>query len=177
MLSGKFDNEEQVRFEALQGERIHPIARHIITPCNHMISNLPPAFQGVFVIEESYFDMGDRIIDKHYLFLYEEVDESNVRLTSFDLPKNIEPEKFVISIRSIPMDYRYLKISPRFTPLLLEKEGNGYYGKNVSNFGPGKTFKFSLRVSENGFEAKELLEVDGERYAGYDTPIIYRRTV
>ena len=73
------------------------------------------------------------------------------------------------------MDFRELEVSPRFEPLILKKNNGEYYGENISSFGPGKIFSFSLRVSERGFEVKELLEVDGKRYAGYDTPVVYKR--
>lgn len=177
MLSGTFTNEEQVRNEDEENKRVHPAAKHIITPCGHLISNIPEELKEGFVIEESYFDMGDRIIDKHYLFLYEEVDLRAVRLTSYNLPEGIEPENFTGRNDSIKMDFRDLKISPRFEPLILEKNKGEYYGENVSSFGPGKIFRFSLRVSEGRFEVKELLEVDGKRSAGYDTPVIYKRVV
>ena len=175
MLSGTFTNEEQIRNEEEGGIRIHPAAKHVITPCGHLISNTPEELKGGFVIEESYFDMVDRIIDKHYLFLYENVDKNTVRLTSYDLPEAIKTENFTGSNDSIRMDFRDLRVSPRFEPLILEKNNDEYYGENVSSFGPGKVFRFSLRVSEKGFEVKELLEADGKRFAGYDTPVVYKK--
>ena len=175
MLSGTFTNREQINKEDENGRRVHPAAKHIITPCGHLISNIPEELKGGFVIEESYFYMGDRIIDKHYLFLYEEVDGRTVRLTSNNLPEGIMPENFIGSNDSIKMDFGDLKVSPRFEPLILEKNNGEYYGENVSTFAPGKIFRFSLRVSEKGFEVKELLEVDGKRFAGYDTPVVYKR--
>ena len=65
MLSGTFTNREQINKEDEEGRKVHPAAKHIITPCGHLISNIPEELKGGFVIEESYFDMGDRIIDKH----------------------------------------------------------------------------------------------------------------
>ena len=177
MLSGIFTNEEQIRKEDMEGKRVHPPAEHIITPCGHMISNIPEGLRNGFVIEESYFDLGDRVIDKHYLFLYEEAGARTVRLTSFNLPENIEFGKFIGSNDSLRMDFRDLKVSPRFEPLLLNKNNGEYFGENVSSFGPGKIFRFSLRVSEEGFEVKELLEADGKKSAGYDTPVVYKRVV
>lgn len=177
MLSGIFTNEEQIRKEDMEGKRVHPAAKHIITPCGHMISNIPEGLRNGFVIEESYFDLGDRVIDKHYLFLYEEVGVRTVRLTSFNLPKNIEFGKFIGGNDHIRMDFRDLEVSPRFEPLLLNKNNGEYFGENVSSFGPGKIFRFSLRVSEEGFEVKELLEADGKKSAGYDTPVVYKRVV
>ncbi len=65
--------------------------------------------------------------------------------TSYNLPEGIMPENLIGSNDSIKMDFRDLKVSLRFEPLILENNGE-YYGENVSSFGPGKIFRFSLRV-------------------------------
>ncbi len=157
------------------GGQIHPKARHIIFVCNDRIDNLPLDFPGFFVIEESYFDMGDRMIEKHYLFMYKEDREGKICLTSYNLPKNIPPEDFINKNKDLRIDYNKLEISPRFQPLLLEEIDNEFFGENVSTFAPETLFKFSLRVSRDRLLVKELLERNGVKIAGYETPIIYQR--
>ncbi len=80
MLSGTFTNREQINKEDYEGRRVHLSGyKHIITPCGHLISNIPEELERRLVAKRAT-DMGDRIIDKHYLFLYEDVDEKTVRL-------------------------------------------------------------------------------------------------
>lgn len=173
MLCGTFENREQCRQEEAQGQRIHPPARHVIGICNDKMCNLPEDFAGYFVIEESYFDMGDHQLAKHYLFLYEEADDGRVRLTSFDLPPSAPRESLTNEDESLRIDFAGLEISPRFSPLLLEHRDGEFFGQNVSQFAPGTLFSFSLRVMPDTLYVTELLERNGTRIAGFETPTIY----
>jgi hypothetical protein len=175
MLCGTFDNKEQCQKEAEEGNQIHPMARHIIGTCNHKMVNLPKDFSGQFVIEESYFDMGTHQIDKHYLFLYEMTPTHQVLLTSYNIPDYINKETFTNENSQISMDYNALKISPRFSPLILESVGDTFAGENVSKFSEEHIFKFRLEVTKDILYVTEALEKEGEIVAGYDNPIIYIR--
>ena len=136
---------------------------------------MPSDFQGLFVIEESRFDLGDRKVEKHYLFLYDAISENSIRLTSYDLPSHMLRESLSIANSDLSVEYSSLSISPRFSPLvLLEKDGE-YTGANVSPFGTGLLFHFSLRVTADALYVEERLERDGEVVAGYRSPIEYRR--
>lgn len=54
LLNGKFDNKDQ--FEKISKTNPqYPYAKHINTICNSKIANLPNGFEGVFMIEESYY--------------------------------------------------------------------------------------------------------------------------
>ena len=176
ILCGTFDNREQCRQEEARGAPVHPHARHIIGICNDRMCHLPIDFAGYFVIEESYFDLGDRQIEKHYLFLYEDAGPGKIRLTSYNVPASIPKAAFINENGQLQIDFSQLAISPRFEPLILEAGHGEYSGENVSCFAPETLFKFSLRVTPDRLIVKELLERNGERIAGYDEPILYRKT-
>lgn len=56
LLNGKFDNKDQ--FEKISKTNPqYPYAKHINTICNSKIANLPNGFEGVFMIEESYYSV------------------------------------------------------------------------------------------------------------------------
>jgi hypothetical protein len=173
MLCGAFDNRAQILREMASGNLIHPKARHIIGMCNDMILNLPKDFRGCFVIEESYFQVSDRKIEKHYLFLYEEDAEGNIILTSYNIPEEIPKETFTNDNSSLRLDFRNLVVSPRFKPLLLREKNGTYFGENTSQFSEDSTFEFSLTVTSDILLVKELLMKGNERVAGYDTPTEY----
>lgn len=177
MLCGTFDNKEQVRKEAAEGNPIHPMARHIIGACNQKMINLPKDFVGQFVIEESYFDLGTQQIDKHYLFLYEMTSGNQVCLSSYNIPENLSKETFTNANALITIDYAALEISPRFSPLILESVGDAFVGENVSKFSEEHIFKFRLEVTKDALYVTEILEKDGACVAGYYEPIIYKRSL
>jgi len=176
MLCGTFENRDQCLEEEALGTRIHPGAKHVIGVCNHKMQHLPADFAGYFVIEESYFDMGDHTIAKHYLFLYEEIEDGNIRLTSYDTPASVPRESLTNDDETLRIDYAELEISPRFTPLVLEEREGEFFGQNISRFAPGTLFTFSLRVTTDTLYVTELLERDGTRIAGFDTPTVYVKT-
>ena len=176
MLCGEFDNHEQVAAEITAGVQTHPIAKHIIGKCNDKIIHLPPDFSGCFVIEESYFDLGNQKIDKHYLFLYEMCPGNRVCLSSFNIPEHISKETFVNSNVELSMDYNAIELSPRFSPLILEKIGEKYEGRNTSVFSEAHIFKFKLEVTKDALYVKEVLEKEGVLVAGYYEPIIYKKS-
>lgn len=175
ILSGEFHNKEQVKAEIEAGNRIHPNAKHIIKVCNDKIRNLPENFQGYFVIEESYFDLSTHQVEKHYLFLYEAISDSQVQLTSFNIPKEIISDTFSAQNEELIFDYAGLEVSPRFVPLVLDFKNGVYFGENESVFSEGHLFKFSLEVREDAFLVKEVLENKGKVIAGYYDPIIYKK--
>ena len=176
MLCGIFDNTEQCRAEASAGNQIHPQAKHIIGICNDRIDHLPEEFPGYFVIEESYFDMGDRVIEKHYLFSYVEKEEGKILLTSYDVPDSIPRTDLTNGNQQLRLDFRELRISPRFQPMELVEDADGFFGENISQFSQDTLFHFSLKVRDGVFHAKELLMRNGTAIAGYEEPTIYIRS-
>lgn len=172
-LCGDFDNRTQCRKEEELGERIHPFAKHIIGRCNDKILNLPLNFTDQFVIEESYFDLGDQKIEKHYLFLYQVVKKNSIKLTSYEIPADFEREEFTNKNKQLQIDYRDLVVSPRFEPLALIESNGTFFGENISRFSADTLFKFSLRVVRDKLYVKEVLERNGQKVAGFYEPTIY----
>lgn len=176
MLCGTFDNREQCLAEDAAGARVHPDATHIIGDCTDRMVGLPEDFSGRFVIEESYFDMGERTIAKHYLFLYEETDGGGIRLTSYDPPADVPRESLTNSNNNLVLNYAEIRVSPRFTPLLLDEVDGAFIGENVSQFSTEALFRFRLVVKPDALYVTELLQRNGERVAGFDTPTVYVRS-
>ena len=71
LLNGKFDNKDQ--FEKISKTNPqYPYAKHINTICNSKIANLPNGFEGVFMIEESYYSVQGTTRSSSHLFLFME---------------------------------------------------------------------------------------------------------
>lgn len=67
LLNGKFDNKDQ--FEKISKTNPqYPYAKHINTICNSKIANLPNGFEGVFMIEESYYSVQELSALLHICF-------------------------------------------------------------------------------------------------------------
>ena len=76
LLNGKFDNKDQ--FEKISKTNPqYPYAKHINTICNSKIANLPNGFEGVFMIEESYYSVQGTTRSSSHLFLF--MEENNYR--------------------------------------------------------------------------------------------------
>ena len=68
LLTGSFDNREQYEQMQKEGNQTFPLARHVNTACNDKITGLPQDFDGVFVLEESYYNVGERTNASPHLF-------------------------------------------------------------------------------------------------------------
>ena len=55
LMTGEFDNKEQF-MEMKEAGKSFPYAQHINTVCNDKIKNIPEDFNGIFVVEESYYE-------------------------------------------------------------------------------------------------------------------------
>lgn len=178
LISGSFDNAAQHDREMSEGQVEHPLIRHVIGECNSRMTGLQEDFPGVFVIEETYSRYNGKDIAKNYLFLYEPAGvagNNGILLSSFDPPEGMPRSELRNDNTCLSIDYRAIKPSPRFCPLLLAKTGGTYFGENVSEFAPGVLFRFSMEVRPDLMLIKEMLEKNGELTAGFETPIEYRR--
>ena len=61
LLLGSFDNREQFEAKKAAGEPF-PLARHVNTACNDKILNLPADFSGLFMVEESYYEIDGKAL-------------------------------------------------------------------------------------------------------------------
>ena len=172
ILTGQFNNSAQ--FEKMkQSDLNFPYAEHINTICNDKITNLPNDFQGIFMVEESYYTTNGKTHASSHLFLFTETGEG-VQLTSYEVPEGYSKTDFTYEALG-PVSYTQLKKSEKFTPALYTLEQGVWSGGSVSMFSPVLKFTLYERFSEDCLEVSETMEVNGKRTFGYDMPIIYRR--
>lgn len=173
-LCGEFDNTEQIENEKKEGKVKHPIAKHINSICNEKIENLPEDFKGYFVIEESYYTMGNFKNTLPHLFLFTLNNENKVLLTSYDIPKKYSKEEFRNNNENIKLDYNTLEISKKFTPMVYEEIDNGFKGESISNF--TKTTRFELRetITDEAMYVSEAFYNNDRTTFGFIEPIIYK---
>lgn len=174
MLCGSFDNHEQYDEMTAKGEKSFPFARHVNTVCNDRIKGLPEGFEGIFVLEESYYTIGDNTNAMPHLFHFT-MEGDSVKLSSYELPEGID--KKTLNYESLPtLDYSMLKVSEKFTPALYKECDGAWEGGSESMFSPVVRFKLWERFSKECLEVSEIIEVNGKRTFGYDVPLLYKRT-
>ena len=174
-LCGEFDNRQQLEDTKDRPEGELPLAVHKNTTCNEKIQNLPADFDGVFVLEESYYTANGRTNAMPHLFLFREDAGKNIVLTSYHLPQGYTKETFRYG-DSLSLDYSTLEISAKFTPLTYTLQNGVFIGENSSMFTPVLKFSLAEKISGEKMEVAERMEMNGKRTFGYDVPIIYRRT-
>lgn len=125
LLNGKFDNKDQ--FEKISKTNPqYPYAKHINTICNSKIANLPNGFEGVFMIEESYYSVQGTTRSSSHLFLF--MEESNsIKLISYEIPEGYDKKNFTYKMFK-GADYDQLKCSAKFTPAFFRKSGDIWEG-------------------------------------------------
>jgi len=174
LLCGSFDNAAQFRQMQAKGEAAFPFARHVNTPCNEKIRGLPQGFDGVFVVEESYYTVNGRTHASPHLFLFTQQGE-NIKLTSYDLPQGCGKAGFTFETMG-EVAFGDLSPSKKFTPAVYTCRGGVWEGGSTSMFTPALKFTLFERFSSEGLEVSETMEMNGKRTFGYDVPILYRRT-
>lgn len=115
LLTGSFDNREQYEQMQKEGNQTFPLARHVNTACNDKITGLPQDFDGVFVLEESYYNVGERTNASPHLFLFTMEGEA-VKLTSYEMPEGYDKDSFTYQ-QLKPVAFDTLKPSAKFTQL------------------------------------------------------------
>ena len=70
ILTGEFDNSEQFSRLKKEERSDFPFAEHVNAACNDKIRKLPEDFAGVFMIEESYYTLGETERASSHLFLF-----------------------------------------------------------------------------------------------------------
>ena len=173
LLSGKFDNSRQFQEMCRSGKEDFPFARHINTVCNEKIKNLPQSFEGIFLVEESYYTVKEKTHGSAHLFLFTQEQET-IKLTSYELPEGCEKSTFTFDSME-GVDYMQLQVSRKFTPAIYRKKDGVWEGGSVSMFSPVLRFTLFERFSADKLEVTETMEVNGKRTFGYDEPILYER--
>ena len=174
LMTGEFDNKEQF-MEMKEAGKSFPYAQHINTVCNDKIKNIPEDFNGIFVVEESYYETDGKRHASPHLFLISENNEGIV-LSSYDIPNGEDKNTFSYdSMKAV--DYSELNESKKFTPALYREKDGVWEGGSTSKFSPVMIFKLWERFSEDSLEVSEIIEVNGRRTFGYDDPIVYKRKI
>ena len=173
LLTGSFDNREQYEQMQKEGNQTFPLARHVNTACNDKITGLPQDFDGVFVLEESYYTVGERTNASPHLFLFTMEGEA-VKLTSYEMPEGYDKDT-LDRVLLKPVAFDALKPSAKFTPTLYHERDGVWEGGSESMFSSVLKFTLFERFSSEQLEVSESMEVNGKRTFGYDVPILYRR--
>jgi hypothetical protein len=177
-ITGDFDNSEQVVAEIKAGKQIHPLAIHVNRVANNKIKNLTANFNGIFIIEESYYlNEGKPVEIKPFLFLFQPKSNTEIQLTVYQLPEGIKKEEFRNDNQHLSIDFNTLKPSPSFKGAVYTWNAKAKtFSTNAPNgLGNGMRFTLIETFTSNQLSVMELLEKDGKRLTPYDTPIIYKR--
>ena len=172
LMTGEFDNKEQF-MEMKEAGKSFPYAQHINTVCNDKIKNIPEDFNGIFVVEESYYETDGKRHASPHLFLITDSNDGII-LSSYEIPAGEDKNTFSYnSMKNV--DYAELKKSEKFTPALYHEKNGIWEGGSISQFSPVMSFKLWEKFSDSCLEVSESMEVNGKRTFGYDEPIIYKR--
>ena len=172
LMTGHFDNKEQFT-EMKEAGKIFPYAEHVNTVCNDKIKNIPEGFNGIFIVEESYYETAGRRHSSPHLFLITDNDDG-IMLSSYEIPEG--EDKHTFSYNSMKtVEYSELKRSEKFTPALYQEKDGIWEGGSVSHFTPVMIFRLWEKFSDACLEVSESMEVNGKRTFGYDEPIVYKR--
>lgn len=174
LLVGDFDNLEQYNQIHPQNNKF-PFAKHKNTIINHKIKNLPSDFDGIFMLEESYYTINSQQQSLPHLFLFE-LKKEQVILNSYEIPEGFDKKTF--NYQNVKeLDYTKLVLSPKFTPAIYQKKNDQWEGGSISQFSPQVTFKLWECFSKDSLEVAEVMEANGKKIFGYEVPIIYKRII
>jgi len=177
-ITGDFDNSEQVAAEIKAGRLSHPLSVHVNRIADGKIRNLPPSYQGFFILEESYYlSEGKPLERKPYLFFFEPEGRDKVRLTAFQLPASLRKEDVRNDNDTLQFDYTTLQRSPTFKGAVYDwNSADKSFSTRAPNELPsGLRFTLIEHFTKDRLSVMELLEKDGKKLTPYDTPILYRR--
>ena len=143
------------------------------TVCNDKIKNIPKDFNGIFIVEESYYETDGRHHASPHLFLITDSNDG-IMLSSYEIPEGEDKNTFSYdSMKTV--EYSKLKKSEKFTPAIYKEKNGVWEGGSVSHFTPVMIFCLWEKFSEECLEVSESMEVNGKKTFGYDEPIIYKR--
>lgn len=176
-LCGEFNNYEQITEQAQDGIVTHPKASHKNGICNNKIKNLPKNFKGYFVIEESYYEQNCKKNALSHLFLFTLNKDNKVVLESYKIPEVLSIKDFRNNNANLRMDYRKLKKSENFNPIIYDyDEENGVFtGESVSQFSPMTKFILKERIENDILYVSQVFYKGDKKTFGFEDPIIYKR--
>ena len=92
LMTGEFDNKEQF-MEMKEAGKSFPYAQHVNTVCNDKIKNIPEGFNGIFVVEESYYETDGKRHASPHLFLITDSNDGII-LSSYEIPAGEDKNTF-----------------------------------------------------------------------------------
>ena len=175
-IQGDLDNIEQINAEIKAGKQIHPYAKHVNRLLDNKIKNLPPNYNGFYILEESYYTYPNKPMEvKPYLFWFEKTKKGQIRLHSIQIPKGIDKKSLKNDNKKLSLNYVDLIDSPTFKPAIYSKKSGGFYIKAPVDLPNGMKFTLEETIGKDSFEVMELLQKAGKSMTPYTTPIIYKR--
>lgn len=176
ILIGTFDNQEQVDMEIAKGEQLHPLAKHITDLLDPKISNIPKDFNGIFILEESYYHHVDESYQiKPLFFKITPSGPLDIFLESIQAPDTFTPEEMVNSNEALKFDYNELHAKELFGKALYENQGDHFLVDHHCDFGEGLHFQLTEKLMFHELQVMEKLSSNGTCITDYNTPIIYKR--
>lgn len=174
-ITGDFTNQRQVEAEVKAGKQVHPLARHVNRRADAKIQNAPPR-DGFWLLEESYYEYPGKPLEaKPYLFFFEAVGDTAVRLSVYKFPENLPPDALKNGNANLRMNFSDLNPSPTFKGALYQRRGDTFTTHAPNDLGNGMRFTLIETFTKDRLEVMELLEKNGQRLTPYDTPIVYDR--
>jgi hypothetical protein len=175
IIVGDFDNRKQVEEEKKAGKQIHPLAKHVNRIADEKIIDAP-ARDGFWILEESYYEYPNKPVDsKPYLFFFEAVGDTAVRLIVYKVPASITVSELKNNNQNLKLKFSELTTSPTFKPSIYTAHGKSFKCNAKNDLGNGMTFTLIETLSPKQLNVMELLEKNGKSLVPYDTPIIYDR--
>lgn len=174
-IVGNFTNQKQVETERKTGKQIHPLARHVNRRVDAKIKDAPVT-DGFWLLEESYYEYPNKPVDaKPYLFRFEAVGDTGVKLTVYKFPAGLPVDQLKNNNEQLVMDYANLVQSTTFKPTFYTRTGNTFTTNAVNDLGNDMRFTLTETFTKNRLVVMELLEKNGQRLTPYETPIVYDR--
>lgn len=175
---GRFNNDNQIRQEIdRDGEARTPKAKHIAEVCNDKVQNLPIDFKGYFMIDETYYNHGDKVMELHHLFLYTLNENNQVVLNSYELPREIEYKDFINTNEKLTFDYNKLERNSKFAPIVFREEDGGFIAESEVEFEPGVIFTAKQKNLNGKMYVTEVFRKNGKIVSGSEEPIVYHKVI
>ena len=176
-ITGDFDNANQVMEELKAGKVIHPLAIHVNRVADEKVINKPTNLAGFFLLEESYYlTEGKPSEAKPYLFLFSQVNNDVIHLTTYQLT-GYKKEALRNDNPSLQFNYDSLVPSPTFkgADYRWNAKEKTFSTISVNELGNQMRFTLTETFSAKTLWVMELLEKEGKSLTAYSTPIRYER--
>lgn len=175
VLCGDLDNSEQVAQELAAGQQVHPLAVHITRVCTHKIKNLPKDWDGVFILEESYYTYPGKEMEIKPLFFKVTPHDEGVYLESVLVTEKYDKKTVVNANEELKWDWNTLTVNDGFKRANYKIIADNYFiTDHQCDFGEGLTFRLTETLTEDYLIVMETLKKDGVQVTPYSMPIIYK---